>query len=952
MKANIGIRAVCAALAIAVLCAACGGPAPSAADGALSTLARPQGARAQALYHGPWAVAEPDAVRAAASGPWQLEAGGSVEIPLDVPADGDYALLLRYRTRKDVTLRSVMRAELAGQECLTQLFSLWRDETKEYGLDRAGNHLMPSQMTENEPVDDYVVDQALISRAPFVYQLKAGAQTLTLSSEDVPLEIERVQLIAAGDAPSYAQYSAQYAQCAPGTDEIVIEAENYSVKSDSSIRAAAVRSAALSPYDYRYRLLNVLDEASLASVGAKVQYAFSVDTPGLYQLTFHYRQNYKEDIPAYQNVRIDGRTLFAEMNSVSFPYTGVSYANMTLSADGAPAQIYLEAGEHTLLLEADGTPVSDAADRLTRAMDRLSEIGLEIKKLSGTQANANRTWDVESYLPGVLDELKAIRGELQDVYTQLGALQQKENPAGALSVKHAVNNLNKILKEPDKIPGKLSLLSEGSGSATKLLADQIDKLKDQGVTLDAIYVQSAPVTRPANAGFLTGLADGTRRFFNKLFSEGDEALYADEVLQVWVNRPLHHIAAMQTLADSGFTAQTGIPVQISMMPSEQRIILSNATDMAPDVIMGLSTNTPFDLGLRGAVIDLSQMPGFAQTMSEYNPDTLTPYILEDRVYGVTERQDFYITIYRTDIFEKLGLEVPETWDDVRDMMPVLQRNSMNFYMQLSGYSGTKPLYSTAPFLMQAGGGIYGEGDATVTGVNSAASLKGFETLTDLYRLYSVQPTVASFYNSFRHGQIPIGIGSFSDYLGIRSAAPEIAGKWAVAPAPGFRDENGVIHNGTTGASSACAIMSGSDQQQDGWRFLQWWLSADVQVAYGNLLQTVYGPTNLWNSANLKAFAQLNFPEADKAVILKQWNSLCEINRHPALYVVERELSNAWQDVVERNDSARIALDNAALKIDREFRRKLTEFGYLDAQGNLLRPFGYTPIETILKGAGQ
>ena len=74
----------------------------------------------------------------------------------------------------------------------------------------------------------------------------------------------------------------------------------------------------------------------------------------------------------------------------------------------------------------------------------------------------------------------------------------------------------------------------------------------------------------------------------------------------------------------------------------------------------------------------------------------------------------------------------------------------------------------------------------------------------------------------------------------------------------------------------------------------------------------------------------------------------EINRHPALYAVERELSNAWQQVVNENTPARIALDEAATNINREFSRKLTEFGYMDGEGNVIKEFTYTPAGDILE----
>lgn len=33
--------------------------------------------------------------------------------------------------------------------------------------------------------------------------------------------------------------------------------------------------------------------------------------------------------------------------------------------------------------------------------------------------------------------------------------------------------------------------------------------------------------------------------------------------------------------------------------------------------------------------------------------------------------------YRTDVFEELGLEIPNTWNDVLELIPTLQRNNMS-----------------------------------------------------------------------------------------------------------------------------------------------------------------------------------------------------------------------------------------------------------------------------------
>ena len=236
-------------------------------------------------------------------------------------------------------LRTSLTAQVGEQSCTTQLFSVWRDVTKQYGTDRYGNQILPTQMTEKVPVDDYVRDQTGVDCQPFRFLLTKGEQTLTLESHNADLELSRIRLVRADSVPDYAKYRSALGEREAGKDKIVIQGENYSVKSDSSIRAASARNPSLDPYDYRYLLMCELDGDSCGEAGQKVEYAFVVETAGLYRLTFHYRQGEVEDIPVYRNIRVDGRSLFRELNSVAFPYTGRDYGNLTVTAEGEPISI-------------------------------------------------------------------------------------------------------------------------------------------------------------------------------------------------------------------------------------------------------------------------------------------------------------------------------------------------------------------------------------------------------------------------------------------------------------------------------------------------------------------------------------------------------------------------------------------------------------------------------------
>ena len=854
-----------------------------------------------------------------------------VEFEVDIPEDGEYKLLLNYKTIEEVLIKSTLLAEVNEQSCRTLIYSLWADESKEYLKDRYGNELPAKQVCLDLPVSEFVKDQSGVCQLPYIFNLKSGTATLVLTSDDVELNLHSAALVKNTEIPSYEEYFSKYKQYRDGTDLRIIEGEGYIAKSDSYIRARGEINPALYPYDTYTKKLNVLDYDSFYNAGQKVMYEFDIKTSGIYYISFRYSQNYKEDIPTYSNIFIDSEILCKTFQNVPYSYTGLNYANTTVSNDGMPVGIYLEQGAHTLTLELDGTLVSGLINDLKEALKEISDLGLEIRKVSGTGVSEFRTWDVDDYLPGVKNKLEGYREKFLDIYKELGKL-QKEDPVAALNLKLAADNIDKILKQPNKLPGKLHLLSEGSGSAAQYLSELIDKLIYQPLSIDRIYIHGYDYDIPnASAGFFTGIGESIKKLGNSIFSSKDSvgSNNDDETIKISVNRPIHMVEMLQAMIDTEFTPKTGIKVDLTVMASEQKIILNNAANNSPDIIMGVGTQVPYDLGIRGAAADLMQFEDFSSFIQkEYNINTLNQYVSGDKVFGVTETQEFYVLLARTDILKSLNLTMPQTWDDVAAMMPVLRRNSMNFYLQLSGYSGTKPLFTTIPFFMQAGSSLFSE-DGRYTSINSIEGLEGFETLTDLYRLYSVQPVVSSFYSSFRFGQIPIGVCSFSDYIRIKNAAPEIAGLWEVALLPGTATDDGEIKRGTNAAQFACAIMESSQKKDECWEFLKWWLLSQTQIDFGYNLQVLYGSDYLWNTANVEAFKQLSIAEKDKKVILEQWDQMAEINRHPALYAIEREISTAWIDVVLNGESARIALDKAALNINREFERKLREFESLE-----------------------
>jgi ABC-type glycerol-3-phosphate transport system substrate-binding protein len=251
---------------------------------------------------------------------------------------------------------------------------------------------------------------------------------------------------------------------------------------------------------------------------------------------------------------------------------------------------------------------------------------------------------------------------------------------------------------------------------------------------------------------------------------------------------------------------------------------------------------------------------------------------------------------------------------------------------------------TAPFIFQFGGKLYSQ-DGTKTAINESNSINGLKFMTDLYTNYSLPLQVNSFYNSFRYGQIPIGISNMGDYVKLRSAAPEIANEWSIQPYPGVLEEDGTVNRSATGSAQDDMIFKSTKNKDEAWKFLQWWASSSTQSNFATQLQTTYGPSYMWNTANLTAFKELPWPEADKKAILQEWQWLEEAPQIPAGYMEERQISNVWTDVVFNGQNVRAAVENNAITINKEITSRLTDFGYIK-NGKMVKKYEIPTVDKV------
>ena len=256
----------------------------------------------------------------------------------------------------------------------------------------------------------------------------------------------------------------------------------------------------------------------------------------------------------------------------------------------------------------------------------------------------------------------------------------------------------------------------------------------------------------------------------------------------------------------------------------------------------------------------------------------------------------------------------------------------------------KGFLATAPYLYNAGAKLY-SADGFSTGIASEEAIKGVRFMAESFTIYGMPLTTSSFYNSFRYGDIPVGVDNASTYFKLLTAAPEIVGQWDIAPYPGTKQPDGSITRYATGSAQTCIMFQKTDQPEESWTFMKWWMSTATQTEFQDQLILRYGPEYLWSSANLEAFANNSFQASHKAVILAQWEWLQEPVRLPGSYMLERELSNVWNKIVFDGANPRVAIDRAVILINREITRKMTEFGYIK-DGVVVKPYKIPDINTV------
>lgn len=881
------------------------------------------------------------------------------EFMVNVEEEGFYNLSLEYYPvagkNSDIERSIFIDGELPYSEmALVDFYRIWKFDVQAaeqtvngsvqylWEKDNQGNDNKPGMVEAPEWVTSYTYDSEGHITAPLSVYLTKGEHTISLLSLKEPMVIHQLILGKAEQSRTYAEVKAAWD--AAGAKET--SGQNICIEGENAVRTSSQMlypiqdqsSPAVSPSSAKELLNNTIGGNSWRLVGQWIEWEFDVADSGYYNISLYDCQNYVRGIYVSRRISIDGVVPFQEMEDYGFHYAQSWREDVLSDEAGAPYSFYLEKGHHTLRMEAVLGDFADIVSEVQASVQQLNAIYREVIKITGVDPDTYRDYQLASSLPKLNSELTAVRDQLSNAINDMEALTGKNSDklTVLLTMRDQLNDLIEDEEYFVRVIGSYKINVRACGN-------WVSTIVSQPLAVDRINITSADVDVDyANDSFFSKVGYECRRLFysfiidynqiGNVIEEGDNSA----TLTLWIGSGRDQANVIKAMIDEDFTNNYGVNVNVQLVDMNT-LLRAELAGEGPDVaiqvantngiagqVLNTGNDTPVNYGIRNAVLDLSQFDDLEEVTDRFADAAMVPFQFDGATYALPETTTFPVMFYRRDILAELGMEVPETWDDVKVAMAVLSKNQMEF-----GMLPSEQVF--AMFLYQNGGAYYTE-DGARSDLDSDIAINTFKEYCEYYTDYKLDKET-SVEERFRTGECPIIIADYTIYNNLVVSAPDIAGLWSFAPVPGTVQEDGTVDHSTGCTGLASIIMADTEYPDECWEFLKWWNSADVQTRYGREMESLMGSAARVPTANLEAFGNMPWPVNDHEALREAFEWARGIPQVPGGYYSWRNINNAFYTVTTETDTAspREELTDKVIYINAEIDYKRQELGLPLAQ---------------------
>ncbi len=869
----------------------------------------------------------------------EVDESGKVTFNINVPETGLYAMKLDYiPTESDSTTAIERTLYVNGKVPFSEARSIsmpkrWltkyteqEDGSLRFEKDQNGNEIRPDRYVDYSWQSYTFTDFNGYYGEPLMIYLEEGENQISLECVRHGAVFANLEFFAYEAPEKYADVLAEYESKGykNATKEIYIDAElPVAVSKNSLYPVSDTVSPATEPQSASETIRNTI---STAIVGDWLEYDFYVEEAAVYTIMFRYRQN-ASSAPVSRKITIDGKVPFDAAESVTFGFSE-NWQVGRATADGQELKFYLEEGVHTLRLEVNLGEIGSYLRRAVAVQDALNADYLEIIRLTGATPDEYRDYGFKRVMPDIVEDLYNQSQEIYDIIKFLET--EGELSESTATLTQIANRVYGMGTDEDLIAKNLDGLKNDLSS----LSNWVSGMVSQTLELDYIKLVAPDAALPkAEGSFFGGIWYEIQKFIYSFFIDynslaaNDSGEISHDPIAVWTMTGRDQTQIIKDQVDSNFTPDTGIPVNIKLVAGGT-LLPSILAGIGPDVALDgmTSTNTAvanatgsiIDFAVRGAVLPVNKFDDFDEIAKRFPATAFEPITLYGKVYGLPTSLDWSMMFYRKDILGSLGIEVPQTWDDMLSAVPVFQFNNMEIGVphDISAY---------ASFLFQHGSEFWADNGMRVN-FDSNSSLEAFEYLCNMYTQYSL-PYSFDPLNRFKTGEMPLFITSYMMYNTITVFATNLSGLWGFTGMPGTLQEDGTIDKTVVGSCDAVAMMKDCDDEAAAWSFMKWYTDKDFQVAYSNEIVALLGESGMRSVANLDAINELQWRKDDRDALIEQIQYVKCLPQYPGSYFIGRYVTFAMNNAYTQGADPVESMLGYVSAINKEISRKREEFGF-------------------------
>ncbi len=862
--------------------------------------------------------------------------GGEVTYRFEAPETANYCLEIDYcpmiSASSDIEFGLTLDGELPYDTASRlKLSRVWVNEQEIY-KDKRGNQVRPSQVQTTMWKSCFFGDTDGLFSEPLFFHLDKGVHEIRLSSEKAQLAIAGLCFRAPEKLPTYSEYAADAgaAVSVEGTASALfrIEGENALYKSDPTLYPTYDNSSYLaSPSDPCKMVYNTLGSGNWKKALQTVTWEIpedKVSEGGWYKIGIKARQDQIRGFHSVRRIYIDGKVPCEELEQVRFGYD-TDWSVVSPKSSGDYIYVYLEGGKaHTITMETVPGEIGEYLRRLDGIVAELNTYYRKVLMITGPSPDKYTDYYVHEKIPELVDRFSSISAELKAVQNSIEKLSGTSGSEAA-SLENMAVILDKCTAKPLRIPSYLSQIKDGSASLSAWLRDN----RDQPLEVDYIEFASADRSFSSCKEKLgKSLKFSFDAFIGSFFEDYTTLsdVTGEDAIDVWVSLGRDQAQVVKEMTENQFMQETGIPVSVNLVTGG--VVEATLAGKGPDVALFLGGEFPVNLAARDLLVDISQFEDFGEVRERFQKNATTQYSYNGGCYGLPISQSFPMMFYRTDVLTELGYySPPETWSELIDMLPALQRNYMSVGLVLPPNNispATETGHTFAMLMLQKGLNYYNSGQ-TASILDSTEAVQSFEEWTDFYTKYSFEQSYDAF-SRFRTGEYPIVIANYTFFNQLKAAAPETDGLWDFCPVPGTMREDGSISHAANSNGAGAIIFKKVKNKENAWKFIKWFTDTETQVQYASQIEGLLGTMGRFDTANVEALGRLSWTQDELSRLRAQQAELAEIPVIPASYAVTRNIMNAFRETINERENPRDTLIWYNRDINDEITRKRRNLG--------------------------